>query len=45
MVIRKKACSRKSRKGVVDIVAKLCEADTDKIDQLLQLTVPKPTLK
>jgi len=34
-----------SRKGVVDNAAKLCEKDTDKIDMLLQLTVPKPTLK
>lgn len=34
-----------SRKGVVDKAANLCEKDTDRIDQLLQLTVPKPTLK
>ena len=34
-----------SRKGVVDKAAKLCDKDTDKIDQLLQLTVPKVTLK
>jgi len=34
-----------SRKGVVDNAANLCDKDTDKIDMLLQLTVPKPTLK
>jgi len=34
-----------SRKGVVDKAANLCDGDTEKIDQLLQLTVPKPTLK
>ncbi len=34
-----------SRKGVVDNAAKLCDKDADKIDMLLQLTVPKPTLK
>jgi len=36
---------RTSRKGVVEIAAKLCKGDEAQIDQLLQLTVPKPTLK
>jgi len=36
---------RTSRKGVVEMASKLCDGDTGRIDQLLQLTVPKPTLK
>lgn len=35
----------RSRKGVVEKAAKLCKNDTDRMDQLLQLTVPTPTLK
>lgn len=35
----------RSRKGVVERAAKLCGDDTDKMDRLLQLTVPTPTLK
>ncbi len=37
--------SHKSRKGVVDKAAQLCDNDTEKMDILLQLTVPSPTLK
>ena len=37
--------SHKSRKGVVDKAAELCGNDINKMDQLLQLTVPTPTLK
>lgn len=37
--------THKSRKGVVDKAAKLCGNDTEKMDLLLQLTVPTPTLK
>lgn len=36
---------RTSKKGVVDMASKLCDGDTSRIDQLLQLVVPKPTLK
>jgi len=34
-----------SRKDVIDQACELCSGDVDKMDQLLQLTVPKPTLK
>ena len=36
---------RKSRKGVLDKAAKLCGGDTDKVEALLSLTVPAPTVK
>lgn len=35
----------RAQKGVVDRAAKLCNNDADKIDHLLQLTVPMPTLR